>query len=162
MIYRYYYRCTYKHDEGCKATKQVQRIQVKPPVFRTTYFGNHTCNNLHNDHELIMEGTGTGTGTSSDTSKFITFDGSNLTNREDQYPLIFSSTNKKYKDEIISYDLEKHDEYLSSSDYFVSSNLEAVESLGPMMVSTSLESDFDSVIYGLMKCVDLDLDVFQS
>ncbi|XP_061368494.1 OBERON-like protein [Gastrolobium bilobum] len=40
---RNYYRCTHRYDQGCLATKQVQRIQEDPPLHRTTYYGNHTC-----------------------------------------------------------------------------------------------------------------------
>ncbi|KAH7514770.1 hypothetical protein FEM48_Zijuj11G0125700 [Ziziphus jujuba var. spinosa] len=149
---RYYYRCAYKYDQGCEATKQVQRIQVEPPLYRTTYFGNHTCS----DHDLILEGTGN----SSDTSMFISFDGSNLTNKKDQYPLIVSSTKQKVNDEIITSGLVNHNEYSSSSDYFVSLNQEAIPSSRPMCLSTSHESDFDDIINGLMDYVDLDPDVF--
>ncbi|KAK4268399.1 hypothetical protein QN277_025064 [Acacia crassicarpa] len=42
---RNYYRCTYKHDQGCEAIKHVQKIQDDPPLCRTTYFGHHTCTN---------------------------------------------------------------------------------------------------------------------
>lgn len=40
---RNYFRCTHKFDQGCQATKQVQKIQEDPPVFRTAYHGRHTC-----------------------------------------------------------------------------------------------------------------------
>ncbi|RYR34073.1 hypothetical protein Ahy_A10g048791 isoform B [Arachis hypogaea] len=40
---RSYYRCTRKHDQGCKATKQVQRIQDNPVLYQITYIGRHTC-----------------------------------------------------------------------------------------------------------------------
>ncbi|VFQ99535.1 unnamed protein product [Cuscuta campestris] len=43
---RCYYRCTQKGREGCKATKQVQRISQDE--FQTTYFGHHTCTHPHN------------------------------------------------------------------------------------------------------------------
>ncbi|CAH9121541.1 unnamed protein product [Cuscuta epithymum] len=38
---RCYFRCTYKHTQGCKATKQVQRVSENE--YQTTYFGNHNC-----------------------------------------------------------------------------------------------------------------------
>ncbi|XP_038721970.1 WRKY DNA-binding transcription factor 70-like [Tripterygium wilfordii] len=43
---RSYYRCTRKYAEGCKATKQVQRMEDQPEMFQTTYIGNHTCRNV--------------------------------------------------------------------------------------------------------------------
>ncbi|EYU20128.1 hypothetical protein ABFS82_06G056400 [Erythranthe guttata] len=39
---RCYYRCTHKY-EGCKATKQVQRIKEDPLTYQTTYMSHHTC-----------------------------------------------------------------------------------------------------------------------
>ncbi|XP_058765774.1 WRKY DNA-binding transcription factor 70-like [Vicia villosa] len=47
---RNYYRCTHKYDQGCLTTKQVERIQQKPPLYKTTYYGHHTCGNLPNPH----------------------------------------------------------------------------------------------------------------
>ncbi|TVU19861.1 EcWRKY-11, partial [Eragrostis curvula] len=40
---RTYFRCTYKHDNGCKATRQVQQSEDDPSVYVVTYFGEHTC-----------------------------------------------------------------------------------------------------------------------
>ncbi|KAK4403464.1 WRKY DNA-binding transcription factor 70 [Sesamum angolense] len=39
---RCYFRCSHKY-EGCKATKQVQRIKEEPILYQTTYFNHHTC-----------------------------------------------------------------------------------------------------------------------
>uniref|UniRef100_A0A0E0F1X1 WRKY domain-containing protein n=1 Tax=Oryza meridionalis TaxID=40149 RepID=A0A0E0F1X1_9ORYZ len=42
---RFYYRCTYKNDMKCPATKQVQQKDTNdPPMFSVTYFNHHTCN----------------------------------------------------------------------------------------------------------------------
>ncbi|KAA8517636.1 hypothetical protein F0562_015110 [Nyssa sinensis] len=43
---RNYYRCTHKYDQGCAATKQVQRTEDETPMYRTTYNGHHKCKNL--------------------------------------------------------------------------------------------------------------------
>lgn len=40
---RSYFRCTQKYDQGCQATKQVQRIDEKPHLYSITYSGKHTC-----------------------------------------------------------------------------------------------------------------------
>ncbi|CAN6362075.1 unnamed protein product [Urochloa humidicola] len=41
---RFYYRCTYKNDMKCPATKQVQQKDTSdPPLFSVTYFNHHTC-----------------------------------------------------------------------------------------------------------------------
>jgi hypothetical protein len=43
---RSYFRCTYKDDTGCLATKHVQQKDSSdPPVFQVTYNSKHTCNN---------------------------------------------------------------------------------------------------------------------
>lgn len=41
---RSYFRCSHKYDQGCGATKQVQRDQENPDVYQITYIGIHTCN----------------------------------------------------------------------------------------------------------------------
>ncbi|CAI9092374.1 OLC1v1027594C1 [Oldenlandia corymbosa var. corymbosa] len=41
---RGYYRCTYRHVQGCLATKQVQRSDEDPTILEVTYRGRHTCN----------------------------------------------------------------------------------------------------------------------
>ncbi|KAI3458425.1 hypothetical protein Pfo_015088 [Paulownia fortunei] len=51
---RCYFRCTHKF-EGCKATKQVQRIKQDPILYQTTYFNHHTCTEtLRAPHDLIV------------------------------------------------------------------------------------------------------------
>ncbi|KAL3654836.1 hypothetical protein CASFOL_000622 [Castilleja foliolosa] len=45
---RNYFRCTHKFDQGCQASKQVQMTRDDPPLYRTTYHGQHSCKNLIN------------------------------------------------------------------------------------------------------------------
>ncbi|KAM0848594.1 hypothetical protein ACQ4PT_054267 [Festuca glaucescens] len=40
---RLYFRCTYRDDSGCKATRQVQMSEDDPSLYVITYFGHHTC-----------------------------------------------------------------------------------------------------------------------
>ncbi|CAN1297524.1 Probable WRKY transcription factor 70 [Linum perenne] len=41
---RSYYRCTHKFEQGCKATKQVQRLEQETnEMYSITYMGQHTC-----------------------------------------------------------------------------------------------------------------------
>nr|QGQ64070.1 WRKY transcription factor 47 [Santalum album] len=40
---RSYYRCTYRHIQGCWATKLVQRSDEDPSIIEVTYKGSHTC-----------------------------------------------------------------------------------------------------------------------
>ncbi|XP_062078642.1 probable WRKY transcription factor 70 [Humulus lupulus] len=55
---RNYFRCTHKFDQGCQATKQVQKIEDEPhQMYRTTYYGNHTCSSVSKllAPELILD-----------------------------------------------------------------------------------------------------------
>ncbi|PRQ59650.1 putative transcription factor WRKY family [Rosa chinensis] len=49
---RCYFRCTHKYDQGCKATKHVQQLQ--DTMYKTTYYGNHTCRDIIKGPQLIM------------------------------------------------------------------------------------------------------------
>lgn len=52
---RNYYRCTHKTDQGCQATKQVQRTdEDDKPTYRTTYYGHHTCRTLLKAPQIIL------------------------------------------------------------------------------------------------------------
>ncbi|KAL9315882.1 hypothetical protein ACSQ67_016883 [Phaseolus vulgaris] len=67
---RSYFRCSHKYDQGCQATKQVQRNQECPTMYQTTYTGIHTCSKathsttdssnwesylLNSDHDSILQ-----------------------------------------------------------------------------------------------------------
>ncbi|MED6150276.1 hypothetical protein PIB30_070854 [Stylosanthes scabra] len=74
---RSYYRCSHKYDEGCPAMKHVQRIRENPPLYRTTYYGHHTCKNtLYNNEEsiIILEHE-------SKSSMFLSFNNNNNNNK---------------------------------------------------------------------------------
>ncbi|KAH0470444.1 hypothetical protein IEQ34_000167 [Dendrobium chrysotoxum] len=44
---RSYYRCAYRDEQGCLATKQVQQKEMEdPPMFLVTCSNEHTCNCL--------------------------------------------------------------------------------------------------------------------
>jgi WRKY DNA -binding domain len=43
--FRSYFRCTYRDDRHCAATKQVQQKDfTDPPVYEVTYKNSHSCN----------------------------------------------------------------------------------------------------------------------
>ncbi|KAK4743185.1 hypothetical protein SAY87_001186 [Trapa incisa] len=53
---RCYFRCTHKHDQGCKATKQVQRAEDDSEIYQITYIGVHTCKrNTRLSPQIITE-----------------------------------------------------------------------------------------------------------
>ncbi|KAF8719463.1 hypothetical protein HU200_024184 [Digitaria exilis] len=39
---RFYFRCGYRNELGCRARKQVERMEDDPSLFHTAYFGDHT------------------------------------------------------------------------------------------------------------------------
>jgi hypothetical protein len=51
---RSYYKCTYKKEQDCEATKTVQQYQENaetddPAMYTVVYFGQHTCKPARND-----------------------------------------------------------------------------------------------------------------
>ncbi|KAM5560823.1 WRKY DNA-binding transcription factor 70-like [Rosa sericea] len=82
---RNYFRCTHKYDQGCRATKQMQKVEDYPSLFRTTYFGNHTCTYrfLKAPEFLLQDGlSSTPSPTEVCNSKFtITFDNTDNSNQ---------------------------------------------------------------------------------
>ncbi|XP_071728928.1 probable WRKY transcription factor 30 [Rutidosis leptorrhynchoides] len=54
---RGYYRCAYRHIDGCLATKYVQKIVDDPITFDITYRGSHTCNRRSHTELEIQQKT---------------------------------------------------------------------------------------------------------
>ncbi|KAH7514776.1 WRKY DNA-binding transcription factor 70 [Ziziphus jujuba] len=161
---RNYYRCTHKYDQQCQATKQVQRIQEEPQLFRTTYHGHHTCRNLRAP-ELMLDCTNITT-PGNRSSALISFDGSNgsLPNKHGQqeHPFLstFSSIKQEFKEEEIPCDINHNQS--SSSEYFMPHDLKGFESQRPMAVlSSSLDSDHGDGLSGVMDPVDFDDEILQ-
>ncbi|KAL6905748.1 hypothetical protein ACP4OV_003349 [Aristida adscensionis] len=51
---RNYFRCTYKEDKGCQATKHIQqKDNSDPPIFQVTYNNEHTCNCTTNNSKNL-------------------------------------------------------------------------------------------------------------
>jgi len=47
LFTRSYFRCTYKDDAGCLATKHVQQMDNSdPPMYHVTYNNDHTCSSV--------------------------------------------------------------------------------------------------------------------
>ncbi|KAK7847292.1 putative wrky transcription factor 70 [Quercus suber] len=137
---RHYYRCTHKHDQGCLATKHVQRIDDDPPKYRSTYIGQHTCSNFLKVPELFLNSS-----PPSDSSVLLSFDNSTITNKQDSpfFTSFQSSIKQEYKEEIPSDQNDIAHIQSSSSDYLISPDRTvAFESLGHMPVlSSTLDCD---------------------
>nr|XP_043638458.1 WRKY DNA-binding transcription factor 70-like [Erigeron canadensis] len=81
---RNYYRCIYRFDQGCQATKHVQKIQDEPTKYKITYHQYHTCKNFLRSPQIILD-------TSSDpkdTSILLSFELNGLTDERQVEPHI--------------------------------------------------------------------------
>nr|URH10296.1 WRKY56 [Phoebe bournei] len=54
---RGYFRCTHKHDQGCQATKHVQKSENDPSLYVVTYMEQHTCKDVLKTPQLILDST---------------------------------------------------------------------------------------------------------
>ncbi|KAJ0650958.1 putative transcription factor WRKY family [Helianthus annuus] len=89
---RHYYRCTHKFEQGCQATKQVQKTDDEPPMYRTTYHRHHTCKNSQREHQIILDSPN-----SRDSSVLFSFETNTIINRKQVRP--FSSSTKHKPEE---------------------------------------------------------------
>ncbi|KAL6987997.1 hypothetical protein U1Q18_013744 [Sarracenia purpurea var. burkii] len=156
---RSYYRCTHKFDEGCQATKQVQRTDDDDqPMYRTAYHGHHTCRNPlpRSPDQFILDstihgaGTGVGAGESS-SSQIISFGSTNPSHKSDQ-PYFPSFPPLKRKE---SFKEEKS----SSSGYLLSPDLTKFEFSGPITAMSSGSDHGDVISSGrVYSCATSDTD----
>ncbi|XP_061346712.1 WRKY DNA-binding transcription factor 70-like [Gastrolobium bilobum] len=107
---RSYYRCTHKYDEGCEAIKHVQRIQEDPPLYRTTYYGYHTCKSPLNP-EIILEPL-----SSSVSSTLLSFNNNLPSKQEQPFSSPFFASKKQKPTEVVHYDHIAQNQLSSSED----------------------------------------------
>ncbi|XP_061346964.1 WRKY DNA-binding transcription factor 70-like [Gastrolobium bilobum] len=107
---RSYYRCTHKYDEGCEAIKHVQRIQKDPPLYRTTYYGYHTCKSPLNP-EIILEPV-----SSSGSSTLLSFNNSLPSKQEHPFSSPFFASKQQKPMEVVHYDHIAQNQLASSED----------------------------------------------
>lgn len=144
---RSYYRCTHKCEQGCPAIKKVQRIQEDPPLYRTTYCGNHICKaSLITDPETNLEPA-----SSLGSAMFLSFNNNNFQSKE-EYP--FSSTLfASAKQEPMEVTPDNYDHInagsiqLSSSDYLMLCDYELHCERHATMLSSAESVQLDN-IYG--------------
>ncbi|KAI4353560.1 hypothetical protein L6164_002499 [Bauhinia variegata] len=151
---RNYYRCTHKPDQHCQATKQVQKIHDDPPLYRTTYYGTHTCRNLLNPEIILDYGCGSG--------RLISFDNKLPTKQDVPFFSSSNSVKKECKEEEIQDHHWSHHQYQSSlchDDYLISDEL-AFDSCGHLSLSSPLESHYSDVISEVL-CDSVELDSFE-
>ncbi|XP_054817114.1 WRKY DNA-binding transcription factor 70-like [Prosopis cineraria] len=145
-----YYRCSHR-QEGCSAMKQVQRIQEKPPLYRTTYFGLHSCKN-----HMLPEMTLDLTSASGGSSMLLSFN-NNTSFHHPVFSLSSSSTKKDHDDDqennipIIHDDHDVDEEQNHVSQYDDHDHI-------PTLLSSTLDMfcyhEVNDVL--LMRCFDFD------
>nr|GEW71410.1 probable WRKY transcription factor 70 [Tanacetum cinerariifolium] len=82
---RNYFRCTHKDEQGCQATKQVQKTDDEPPKYVITYNGHHTCNNLQTASQILSD-----TPKRADNSFLLNFETSTPTENKQASPCLIS------------------------------------------------------------------------
>ncbi|XP_009372032.2 WRKY DNA-binding transcription factor 70-like [Pyrus x bretschneideri] len=142
---RNYFRCTHKHDQACKATKRVQQVQHHPPVFRTTYYGTHTCRDCLKTSEQVLDCT-----SPRESSKFISFENANWLTNKQEHPFFASFASSSVKEDIATNDHIVTSDHTHSvrHDHPVSHDLTAFESSGPMSgFSSSIDQYEDGDVF---------------
>ncbi|KAJ4978185.1 hypothetical protein NE237_008965 [Protea cynaroides] len=141
---RSYFRCTHRHDQGCLATKQVQKTEDETPMYRTTYIGHHTCRDVLKAPQFLMDDI---------PGECLVFGfESNLTTKQ-ELPS-FSSLpyiKEEYKEKAAFTDLTAHDNQ-SSSEYFLLPDLKPLESSGPTSVLPSTPGSDYGDVSGVYSC----------
>ncbi|KAL1349983.1 hypothetical protein HN51_026457 [Arachis hypogaea] len=124
---RSYYKCSYKNEKDCKAIKHVQRIQEDPPLYRTTYYGHHTCkcSLITYPHTRLEPAS------SFESSMLLSFSSDHNTNntlpiitKQEAQPFPSSSTKQEPMEVVASNDRIDHNQSSSSNDYDLLSDYE--------------------------------------
>ncbi|PWA58192.1 WRKY11 [Artemisia annua] len=108
---RNYFRCTHRFDQGCQATKQVQKTDDEPPKYKTTYNGHHTCKKLQKVPQIILDSPNP-----RDNSILINFGTNTLTENTQAGPCFNSMITQTPKNGLPSKVL-KHDQDSSCDHY---------------------------------------------
>ncbi|GJX04139.1 probable WRKY transcription factor 70 [Tanacetum coccineum] len=80
-----YQRCTHKNEQGCQATKQVQKTDDEPPKYVITYNGHHTCKKSQTASQMISD-----TPKRADNSFLLNFETSTPTENKQASPCLIS------------------------------------------------------------------------
>ncbi|XP_060203210.1 WRKY DNA-binding transcription factor 70-like [Lycium barbarum] len=142
---RHYFRCTHKYDKKCQASKQVQKIQDNPPLYRTTYYGHHTCKVFPRHSQIIL-----GSPMDGDSNSIIlSFDQNNYhpnCYNNNNVPTTFPSIKQETKEDVFRFYPKIEDQNQSStSDYFLPATFEAsggnvAAALSPDVISSGVYS----------------------
>lgn len=115
---RNYYRCTHKHDQGCQATKQVQKTEAEPSMYKITYNGHHTCQNILKAPQIISDSAFS----PNDSSVLFSFQSTNNHRQENPFLSSFPATIKEESTPSDDHTAALNNQSSLSSDYFPSHN----------------------------------------
>lgn len=128
----------------------MQRIQEKPPLYKTTYYDHHTCNK---DNIIIFEPT------SPHDHILLSFNNTFPTPTQQDCPFLSSSTSSSSFNSSHSVSV---DEYLLSPQPILDNSISTRHVLSTISSSNTLESDDHKdmmIMYGLLyDSVELDTD----
>ncbi|KAK4273786.1 hypothetical protein QN277_017117 [Acacia crassicarpa] len=132
---RSYFRCTRKHDQGCKAVKQVQRREENPEMFLTMYIGVHTCKDNLKAPEMVTD--------SGIWESYLAPTESNKASNDDQKASSSSTPNMKQEYPKVDTPLS---EITDNSDPNLWPNLKDFELLEPLKMSDNLDFGVDQSV----------------
>lgn len=131
---RSYYRCIYKFDQGCQATKHVQKIEDEPTSYKVTYHQYHTCKNFLISPQIILDSSNI-----KNTSILLSFESNGLIENKPVDPYFPSIKREENREGSSSLEL-KHNQSLSigypSQDLITLDHLESVS-----LISSRLEHE---------------------
>ncbi|XP_071738425.1 probable WRKY transcription factor 70 [Rutidosis leptorrhynchoides] len=87
---RNYFRCTHKIEQGCHATKQVQKTNDEPPKYKITYNGHHTCKSLQKTSQIYLDSLNP-----KDNSILLSFETNKITENKQVDPCSMEHTPKE-------------------------------------------------------------------
>ncbi|CAK8534974.1 unnamed protein product [Lathyrus sativus] len=139
--YRSYYRCTHMNDQQCEAMKHVQRTQEYPPLYKTTYYGHHTCKNYFQSNinlEPIL--------CSDDSSVLLSFD-NNIPSKQEYQVAPPSQLPRTQLLASIKEDplKEIHDDYFDQNQLFLSENILSCYLKHTAMLLSAESFEFENV-----------------
>ncbi|XP_043725855.1 WRKY DNA-binding transcription factor 70-like, partial [Telopea speciosissima] len=108
---RCYFRCSYRFDQGCQATKQVQRTEDELLTFWTKYTGHHTCQDILKA-SLGMDST-------AEEGVLLSFNSNTTIKQEPHFFSSFPSSKEEHKKPIIPSIEQQEYKPSSSSEYYL-------------------------------------------
>lgn len=150
LIDRGYFRCTHKHDQGCQATKHVQKSENNPSLYVVTYMGQHTCKDVLKTPQLILDST---------SAELCVLNCESTMPRKHDPVLTSSFTSLKHETIIAEKPIDLNQASSSPSSYLISFDHETFDSHLQMEFSMG---DVASSVYSSTSSHNLDMDMKDS